>query len=568
MRLDEFEKKGERPWLTFYGKNVPAHLSYPDVPLYFLLDDARARFPHNTTTVFLKKTLTYEELFDRVEALATAFQKVLRIQKGDRVLLVLPNSPQYVMAFFALLKAGAIVVQGNPLYTKDELEYLVKDSGARYAITLDFLYPKLANLLEQEVLEGLIVARLQSEMGFPYNILFPLKLRKEGRAVRVPDHPNIFSFEKLLQTDPDWRAPSIVPQEDIALLQYTGGTTGKPKGVMLTHLNLIANVHQVIAWSEDVRYGEDTLLAVIPFFHVYGMTVAMNFSIAVAARMVIHPQFHIKDVLRDLERYRVAFFPGVPAMYIALLNHPEIEKYDLRSVRVCLSGSAPLPVKVKEDFERLTRAKLLEGYGLSEASPVTHANPTYGLNKPGSIGLPFPDTLAAVVDLEKGEEVLPPGDVGELVVKGPQVMKGYWNREEETASVLRNGWLYTGDIARMDKDGYFYIVDRKKDLIIVGGYNVYPREVEEVLYQHPKVKEAAVVGIPHQFYGEVPKAFVVPKEGEVLTEEELRSFLKEHLAKYKIPHEIEFRKELPKTFVGKVLRRELRKSETSPHQAS
>ncbi len=558
MRLEEFEKKGERPWLTFYGKNVPAHLSYPEVPLYFLLDDARARFPHRPATLFFKKVLTYEELFDRVEALATAFQKTLKIQKGDRVLLVLPNSPQFVMAFYALLKAGATVVQGNPLYTEEELAYLATDSGARYAITLDFLYPKLEGLLDRGILEGLVVGKLQSEMGFPYNILFPLKLRKEGRAVRVPDRRDVFVLEDLLKTDPDWRAPSIRPQEDVALFQYTGGTTGRPKAVMLTHFNLIVNVHQVIAWSEDVRYGEDTIMAVIPFFHVYGMTVAMNFSIAIAGRMVIHPQFHVKDVLRDLERYQVAFFPGVPAMYVALLHHPDVRKYDLRSIRVCLSGSAPLPVKVKEDFERLTGAKVIEGYGLSEASPVTHCNPVYGLNKPGSIGIPFPDTLAAVVDLEKGEEVLPPGEPGELVIRGPQVMRGYWNREEETAKTLRNGWLYTGDIARMDKDGYFYIVDRKKDLIIVGGYNVYPREVEEVLYRHPKVKEAAVVGIPHEFYGEVPKAFVVLKEGETVTEEELKAYLGEHLAKYKVPHEIEFREELPKTFVGKVLRRELR----------
>jgi len=562
MRLEEYEKKGDRPWLTFYGKNVPAHIRYPEVPLYFFLDDARARFPHRPATLFFRKTLTYEELFDRVEALATAFQKTLKIQKGDRVLLVLPNCPQFVMAFYAILKAGGIAVQGNPLYTQDELRYEAKDSGARYAITLDILYPKLAPLLEEGLLEGIVVARLQSEMGFPYNLLFPLKLRKEGRAVRVPQHPRIFSFEKLLETEPDWRAPNINPREDVALFQYTGGTTGTPKAVMLSHFNLVANTYQIIAWSEDVRYGEETLLAVIPFFHVYGMSVALNFAIATATRLVIHPQFHVKNVLRDLERYRVSYFPGVPSMYIALLNHPDVRKYDLSSIRVCLSGAAPLPVKVKEEFERLTGAKLLEGYGLSEASPVTHGNPVYGLNKPGSIGIPFPDTLAAVVDLETGEKVLPPGEAGELVVKGPQVMLGYWNRPEETQQTLRNGWLYTGDIARMDKDGYFYIVDRKKDMIIVGGYNVYPREVEEVLYQHPKVKEAAVVGIPHEFYGEVPKAFVVLKEGETATAEEIRAFLEEHLAKYKIPQEIEFRTELPKTFVGKVLRRKLREEET------
>lgn len=566
MTLEEYRKKAERPWITFYGKGVPDHIEYPIVPVYHLLDEARARYPHVVATVFYGRKKTYRELHEDVERLATAFQKVLGIEKGDRVGILLPNSPQFVASFYALLKAGAVVVQMNPLYTPEELEHLVEDSGARVLVTLDFLFPKVAPLFEKGLLDQVVVARLQHEMGQPYRFLFPLKLRLDGRAYRPPvDGRRVFAYEDLLKSPLDRAPVRMDPQNDVALFQYTGGTTGLPKAAMLTHFNLVVNALQVQAWSEEVTPGKEVVMGVIPFFHVYGMSVSMNFAVASAATLIILPQFHIKETLKHLQKYRVTFFPGVPAMYIALLHHKDAKRYDLSSIKACISGSAPLPVKVKEDFEKLTGAKVVEGYGLSEASPVTHCNPVYGLNKPGSVGLPFPDTLSAVVDLEDGQTVLPPGEVGELVVYGPQVMKGYWNRPEETQKTLRNGWLYTGDIARMDKDGYFYIVDRKKDMILVGGYNVYPREVEEVLYQHPAVKEAAVVGARDEFYGEVVKAFVVLKEGMQVTEEELIAFCKEKLAKYKVPQSIEFRDELPKTFVGKVLRRQLREEQEGTH---
>ena len=349
-------------------------------------------------------------------------------------------------------------------------------------------------------------------------------------------------------------------------MQYTGGTTGVPKGAMLTHRNLMANVHQVLAWAPGLEPGREVMLGVLPFFHVYGMTVSMNFGIALGAKLVLLPRFDIKQVIQAIERHKVTLFPGVPTMYVAFNTFPGIEKRDIRSIKVCISGAAPLPVEVQERFEKLTGAKLVEGYGLSEAAPVTHCNPIYGKRKKGSIGLPLPSVDARVLDPEF--RPLPPGEAGELAVKGPNVMKGYWNRPEESAAALREGWLLTGDIARMDEEGYFYIVDRKKDMIIAGGYNIYPREVEEVLYQHEAVLEAAVAGVPDPYRGETVKAFVVLKDeykGKV-TEKELEAFARERLAPYKVPKLWEFRDELPKTAVGKVLRRVLREESTRPKE--
>jgi len=424
-----------------------------------------------------------------------------------------------------------------------ELEHILKDSGAETIITLAILRPKVEEVKDKTPLKRVIYTSLAEYMPTLLGLGYKLRMKIKGLPTGIPKGEGIYAFQELLKYPINPPDVSIDPKEDVALFQYTGGTTGFPKAVMLTHYNLVVNAYQTIHWFPNLEW------------------VAMNFSTLTGSKIILVPRFNVRQVVKLIEKHRVTLFPGAPKIYIDIINMPDVEKYDLSSVKACISGSAPLPVKVKEEFERLTGAKLVEGYGLSEASPVTHANPIMGLNKAGSIGIPFPDTDAKIVDTETGEREMPVGEPGELIVKGPQVMKGYWNRPEETAKTLRNGWLYTGDIAKMDEDGYFYIVDRKKDMIIVSGYNVYPREVEEVFFQHPAVREVAVVGVPDPKTGERVKAFVVLKEGATVTEEELIEFCRQKLAKYKCPKEIEFRDELPKTFIGKVLRRKLREEE-------
>jgi len=484
----------------------------------------------------------------------------LGIRKGDRVALMLPNTPHYIISYFAVLKLGAIVVQMNPLYSKSEMEFILKDSSAKALITLDLFLDKVLQVKDNIPTKIFIIGRVKEFLNFPLNFLYSLKTIFS----KIPPIPNDFHvFSSLLYTNPKIIDVQINPKEDVAVLQYTGGTTGRPKGAMLTHFNLYANVKQLLAWTTNIDYGNERTLIVIPLFHVYAMTVGMNYTLAIGGNVVLLPKFDLKQVIEEIEKYKITNFPGVPAIYNAINNYEEISKYNLTSIKLCLSGAAPLPIQVKQQFEKITGAKLIEGYGLSEASPVTHANPIYGENREGSIGLPLPDTDAKIVDLKTGEE-LPPGKEGELIINGPQVMKGYWNNEEETKQVLKDGWLFTGDIAKMDEDGYFYIVDRKKDMIIVHGFNVYPRNIEEVLYKHPKIKEAAVVGIKKpEIADEIVKAYVVVKEGETLTKEELLSYLKEHLTYYEIPSEIEFTSEIPKSLIGKPLRRVLREKDSS-----
>jgi len=404
------------------------------------------------------------------------------------------------------------------------------------------------------------VGKVPDFLPFIKGILYPLVAKPKPKAVPI-DGERFFRFSDFNKFYESFDFPGIDVENDVAVLQYTGGTTGIPKAAMLTHFNLVANTYQSVSWMTSLEPGKEVTLCVLPFFHSYGMTIALNFSVKVGAKMVLMPKYHTDDALRLIQKHRVTLFPGVPQIYALIANHPKVSRYDLRSIKVCISGAAPLPLKVKEDFERITGGKLVEGYGLSEASPVTHCNPIYGLNKPGSIGLPLPNTDAKIVDVETGEKELPVGEIGELIIKGPQVMNGYWNRPDETALTLRNGWLYTGDIAYMDNDGYFYIVDRKKEMIIVGGFNVYPREVEEVLMKHPKVKDAIVVGIEHPIKGEIVKAFVALKEGMSASAEEIIDYCKQHLAPYKVPSEVEFRAELPRTVVGKALRRVLKEEE-------
>lgn len=551
----------EKPWLNFYEEGVPASITYPELTLGNVLKETARKFPSRPALVFYGKKMTYAEL----DALANRFANALirlGVRKGDRVALMLPNIPQMVISFYGTFKTDAVAVATNPLYREHELEVQLNDCGAQTLVALDIFYPVISHVLPMTRVKNLILCSIKDFLPFPLNLLYPLKAGMDGQRVRVRQAPDIYNFMKLLKGASSGDPGIPVSPADTAILQYTGGTTGVPKGAILTHRNLVVNAVQCRAWLLIRNEGEDRILAVLPFFHVYGLSAAMNISVLIAAEMILLPKFHTTEVLDAIAKYRPTLFPGIQAMYLAISNHPRIHKYDLTSIKAAISGAGPLMHEVQEKFEQLTRARIVEGYGLSEASPVTHANPVYGRRKVGSIGLPWPDTEARIVDIETGEKVLPVGDAGELVVRGPQVMKGYWNMPEETALALRDGWLHTGDIARMDKEGYFYIVGRIKDMIKTVGENVYPREVEEVLYTHPKVKEAVVVGLPHEkFLGEKIKAYVVLREGQRATAEELIQYCRERLSKFKVPKEIEFRDQLPKTLVGKPLRRALRDEE-------
>jgi long-chain acyl-CoA synthetase len=423
-------------------------------------------------------------------------------------------------------------------------------------------YPVISPVLSRTGVTKLILCGIKDYLPFPLNLLYPIKARIEKQWVSVNRVPPIYDFLSVISKAQATPANAEVSPGDSAILQYTGGTTGTPKGAILTHRNLVANAVQNRAWLTVRKEGEERVLAVIPFFHVYGMTTAMNLAVLIGAQLILLPKFHAREVLQSINKYRPTIFPGIQAMYLAIENYPGIRKYDLTSIKAAICGAGPLMHEVQERFEHLTKARIVEGYGLSEASPVTHCNPIFGTRKMGSIGLPFPDTEAKIVDIETGKKEMPVGETGELVLKGPQVMKGYWNNPDETARTLRGGWLHTGDIAKMDDDGFFYIVDRIKDMIKTVGENVYPREIEEVLFMHPKVKEAVVVGIPHEeFLGEKIKAYIVLKEGETATAEEIIQFCRDQLSKFKVPKEVEFRSQLPKTLVGKVLRRILRDEE-------
>ena len=552
----------EKVWHKFYEEGVPKEIDYPDVPLYQFLDDTAKKFPDVTATLFFGAKITYRELGNLVERFATSLHS-LGIKKGDRVALILPNCPQSIISYYALLKLGAIIVQTNPMYVERELQYQLNDSGTETVILLDFIYPRIKRIKKDTKLKNIIVTSIKDYLPFPLNLLYPIKQRKEGQLVKIK-RDEVYLFNDLIRGAKGSLPKVNLSAEDVALLQYTGGTTGISKGVMLTHKNLVANVLQGRYWVPEKYHhtpGEEIMLCVIPFFHVYGMTVCMNLAIYAGATMLLVPRFQIEETLSIITKYKPTMFPGIPTLYAAINNYKDLKKYDLSSIGIMNSGAAPLPLEIIEKFEQKTGGKIVEGYGLTESSPACLSNPLYGRRKEGSIGIPMADTEAKIVDLETGEKEVSQGEVGELCIKGPQVMKGYWNKEEETKATIRDGWLYTGDIAKVDAEGYFYIVDRKKDLIIAGGYNIYPREIDEVLYEHPKILEACAAGIPDKYRGETVKAYIVLKEGETLTEEEVIKFCKERLAPYKVPKIIEFRKELPKSMVGKVLRKILREEE-------
>jgi long-chain acyl-CoA synthetase len=545
-----------RPWLAAYPPAVPDSYRYPLVPLTRLLDDAAQDFPQSTAVEFLGYTLTYREVLDRADRLAAALGK-MGIVKGDRVGLILPNCPQHVIAIFAILRLGAIVVENNPLYTAEELEHQINDAGCRVLICLDPVYKKLAALKGRlRTVEHILATGIEDALPFPKNVLFPLTGRRDGTYYKIPESEGVHRLADLIRrTAPTVVQAEIDPREDVAMLMYTGGTTGVSKGVMLTHLNLVSNAFQARLWMPDVQAGRENVLCVMPFFHAYGLTLCLSVGVLSAATLTLLPRFDRDLVLKTIDRRKPTLFPGVPTVYVAINGAPNLRKHDLSSIRASLSGAAPLPVEVARQFEAATGGKLREGYGLTESSPLTHANPIYGKAKLGSIGLPVTDTICTLRDLDDPTKPAAPGEPGELAISGPQIMKGYWNRPEETAEVLRDGWLLTGDVAQIDEEGYFSIIDRKKDMIIAGGFNIYPRDIEEVLYRHPKVAKAVVAGIPDEYRGETVKAYLVLKEGERATESEIDGFLREHLAPYKVPQRYEFRDDLPESVVGKVLRR-------------
>lgn len=556
-RVSSYEQK---PWLQHYPSKISSHLDYPGVPLTHLLASAVTDFPHQTATIFFGAKLTYAQLWREVNQFASTLAK-LGVKKGDRVALMLPNCPQSVIAYFGSLLLGAVVVQHNPLYVERELEFQLQDSGCETIVALDALLPRVLRVKPNTLLKHIIFTGLQDYMPFPTNVVYAQRLKKEGKSVEIPTAPGLHRWKDFLRQGNTPPPPAEIKPEDVALLQYTGGTTGVAKGAMLTHRNLVANTYQVMTWMLDGKRGQEKMLCALPFFHVYGMTVAMNIGIALAAELIILPKFEVKMALEAIKKYQPSFFPGAPTMYVSINNYPDVGRYKISSIRSCISGSAALPLEVQETFERLTGGRLVEGYGLSESSPVTHCNPLDdSLRRNGTIGLPMPDTEVKIIDPGTMEEC-PVGEVGELVVKGPQVMAGYWNRPDATASSLKDGWLFTGDMAQMSADGYFSIVDRKKDIIIAGGFNIYPREVEEVLYQHPAIQEVAVAGIADAYRGETVKAYLVLKPGQEATAEEIIQFSRTKLAAYKIPRQIEFRSELPKTIIGKVLKRQLQAEE-------
>jgi long-chain acyl-CoA synthetase len=545
------------PWLEHYPPEIPHTVSYEGKTIHQYLSESAQAYPKKKALHFLGTELTFAKLYRQSLQFAT-YLKEIGLQKGDRVSIMLPNCPQAVIGYYGTLLAGGIVVQTNPLYMERELEYQLSDSGAKIILCLDLLYPRVRKVKAVTEIEHIIVTGIKDYLPFPKNLIYPFIQKKQHGVVVDVEHQgkNHLLTKILASTKEKEIKVDINPKEDLALLQYTGGTTGFPKGVMLTHENLVSNTIMCAKWMHKCKKGEEKVLGILPFFHVYGMTTVMNLSIMQGFQMILLPKFDAETTLKTIEKQKPTLFPGAPTIYIALLNHPDIKKYDLSSIESCISGSAPLPLEVQENFEKVTGGKLVEGYGLTESSPVTHSNYLWEKRINGSIGVPWPNTDAKIISMETGE----PADnkeIGELLVKGPQVMQGYWNKPEETGAVLKDGWLFTGDLGYMDDEGYFYIVDRKKDMIIAGGFNIYPREIEEVLYENEKVQEAVVAGIPDPYRGETVKAYIVLKEGIHCTEEELDAYTRKHLAAYKVPRVYEFRKELPKTAVGKILRRAL-----------
>lgn len=560
----------DKHWLAWYEKGVPAHLSYPDTPVDTILSQAARTHPDHTASHFVLKymaggripvdgNLTYQQLDDLVNRFAAALYH-LGVRKGDRVALMLPNSPQFVITFFAVLRLGAVLVTVNPTYTSRELKHQLVDSGAETLVLLDLFWLKLDTIQSSTRLQRVIVTSIADTLSLLPRFLVQSSQRRSKDWQPVRAAPGLVFFTHLLKQKHPQPPHIAVAPDNLALLQYTSGTTNStPKAAMLTHRNLMANLTQTITWTTDVRRREDKVMGALPFFHAYGMMVGMLYALRMQCELVMIPNpREIEHLMRVIQRERCALLPGVPALYMGIINHPKVQAYDLRSIRVYISGAASLQADVQQRFEALTGGRLVEGYGLSEASPVTHCNPIYGRRKQG-IGLPLPDVEVQLVDLETGlDKLQAPGQAGELCIRGPQVMKGYWKDDGTALSIDQDGWLHTGDICLVDDEGFFTLVDRKKDIIVVGGFKVLPYEVEEVLAMHPDVQEAVVVGVPHPERGdETVKAYIVSVPGSQPAAEEILSFCKGYLAPYKLPRQIAFRAELPRTTVGKVLKHRL-----------
>ncbi|WP_238389583.1 long-chain fatty acid--CoA ligase [Virgibacillus sp. MSP4-1] len=520
----------ERRWVKAYPSEVNPNIECPEVSLYSLLEKTVEKYGSRTAIIAEDRSFTYEEFKDKVDRLAAAWDE-LGLRKGERLGLMLPNHPDYMMAYYAAMRLGLMVVQINPRYTARELLHITSDAKMNYLVAEQDHLKAVHQVNEMYQLSRVFVSRSQN------------------------DNPQSLDF-LIRNSEPITREIPISPRDDVAVIQYTGGTTGKMKGAMLTHFNLVANVSQSCAmYGNKMQAGQEVVLTATPLYHVYAMTSAMNLGIYVGATILLIKKFQVDDVLEKIKTYQPTFFPGVPRMYNAFVNHPDVESYGLDCLKICSSGSAPLPIEIIRRFEDLTGAVIGEGFGLTEASPSTHRNPPSGVRKVGSIGIPLPGTDCKIVDEDHQE--LPEHSVGELIIRGPQIMKGYFQNEEETHHALRNSWLYTGDLAMSDEEGYFYIVGRKKEMIINGGFNIYPQEIESVLYDHPDVLESAVVGIPDPAQGEVVKAYVVPKAGHTIELEELKGHCYRHLTHYKVPKQYEICAELPRNTVGKLLKRKL-----------
>jgi len=544
------------PWEASYPEGVVWDADIPVAPASEILDRAVAAWPDRPCLEFLGKRYSYAEVGRLVARTAKGLQAA-GVGKGVRVGLFLPNTAYYVICFYAVLKAGGTVVNFNPLYAEREIARQIRDSGTRVMITMNLntLYPKVARQLESGLLERIVICSMGGALSFRKRALFTLFKRREVAA--IPSDAAHIKFSRLIANDGEPEAVAIDPARDLAVLQYTGGTTGHPKGAMLTHANLHANVVQTRLWARDFKAGEERVLAVLPLFHVFGMTAVMNLTLHSGAELVLLPRFKTAETLAVIDRERPTIFMGVPTIYSAINEHKGLEAYDLSSLRYCISGGAPLPQAVRSRFEALTGCTLVEGYGLTEAAPVCTINPATGPDKPGSAGLPLPRTAIRICALDDPAKILAAGEPGEVCVSGPQVMQGYWKQDEETQGVLSDGWLRTGDVGYLDDDGYLFLIDRIKDLVISGGFNVYPRMVEEAILLHPAVAEAAVCGVPDRHRGEVVKAFVRLRDGMTLTGGALREYLKDKLAPFEIPRKIEFRESIPRTLVGKPLRRVL-----------
>jgi long-chain acyl-CoA synthetase len=561
---DNWSEDPQYAWLKSYPSHLNWEHAYEPSAVGSLLDRTVSDYPGSTCTNFLGRKLTYAEISQLVDKAAAGLQR-LGIVKGSKVGLMLPNCPTFIVHYFAALKLGAVIVNYNPLYTVDELRTQIVDSETDLMITLDLkaLFSKIETLLADGTLKQAVVGQFTKLLPAAKAVAF--RLLKGGDLAKPQSSTasnKIVIESDLLNNDGQFVPADIVPLEDVAVLQYTGGTTGTPKGAMLTHANLTINVAQVSAWATDLKKSEERMMAVLPFFHVFAMTVVMNFGIERAAELVIMPRFVLDDALKLIDKTKPTIMPGVPTLFNAIMNHQKLSSYDLSTLKFCLSGGAALPIEVKTQFERLTGCKVVEGYGLSETSPVLTCNPIDGPIKDGSIGLPLQGTRLSLRDIADPTREVGKGEEGEICAAGPQVMKGYWKQAEETADTFVGEYFRTGDVAVLDDDGFFYIVDRIKDLIICSGYNVYPRRIEEVFYEHPSVDEVTVIGIPDEYRGEAPKAYVKLVKGASLTEAELMAYVSEKLSKLELPKEIEFRSELPKTMIGKLSKKELKQEQT------